>query len=226
MSSSLHPHVLSCIALAALAGCASESHRVRATESVESKGTPYAGPKCDLAVGKFANASTYMRGIFTDGTDQLGNQAKTILKTHLSQTGRFTLVDRDNMEEIERESRIRGEAPALRGAEVVVTGEVTEFGRSSTGDRQLFGIAGRGKTQTAYAKVSLNLVDVSTSQVVHSVQGGGEYSLSAREVLGTGGTAGYDSTLNGKVLDLAIRDAVNKLVRDLEAGVWTPAAKS
>ena len=37
-------------------------------------------------------------------------------------------------------------------------------------------------------------------------------------MLGTGGTQGYDSTLNGKVLNLSITDAVNKLVRDLEAG--------
>ena len=61
-----------------------------------------------------------------------------------------------------------------------------------------------------------------TSAVLHAVQGAGEYELSNREVLGTGGTSGYDSTLNGKVLDLAITDAVNRLVADLEAGAWKP----
>ena len=70
--------------------------------------------------------------------------------------------------------------------------------------------------------MSLNVVDVATSQVVYSVQGAGEYQLSNREILGTGSTAGYDATLNGKVLNLAILDAVNKLVRDLEAGQWNP----
>ena len=34
---------------------------------------------------------------------------------------------------------------------------------------------------------------------------------------------GYDSTLNGKVLDLAIREAVNRLVEGVEQGKWTPA---
>ncbi len=75
----------------------------------------------------------------------------------------------------------------------------------------------------AYAKVNLNVVNVLTSEVVYSTQGAGEYSLSNREVVGFGGTASYDSTLNGKVLDLAIREAVNNLVRGIEGGAWRPA---
>ena len=55
------------------------------------------------------------------------------------------------------------------------------------------------------------------------MQGAGEYSLSNREVIGFGGTASYDSTLNGKVLDLAIREAVNNLVAGIEAGSWRPS---
>jgi curli biogenesis system outer membrane secretion channel CsgG len=103
-----------------------------------------------------------------------------------------------------------------------VTGDVTEFGRKETGDRQLFGILGRGKTQVAYAKVNLNIVNISTSEVVYSTQGAGEYALSNREVIGFGGTASYDSTLNGKVLDLAMREAINRLVDGMNAGAWKP----
>lgn len=104
----------------------------------------------------------------------------------------------------------------------MVTGDVTEFGRKETGDQQFFGVLGRGKTQTAYAKVSLNVVDALTSEVVYSVQGAGEYALSNREVIGFGGTAGYDATLNGKVLDLAIREAVNRLTDGIDSGAWKP----
>ncbi len=68
------------------------------------------------------------------------------------------------------------------------------------------------------------VVDATTSEVVYSVSGAGEYSLSNREVIGFGGTAGYDSTLNGKVLDLAIREAVDRLVEGIEQGAWQPAA--
>lgn len=86
------------------------------------------------------------------------------------------------------------------------------------GDRQLFGIAGSSKTQVAYANVAVNVVNIVTSEVVYSAQGAGEYALSSREVIGFGGTSGYDSTLNGKVLDLAIREAVNRLVEAQERG--------
>ena len=85
---------------------------------------------------------------------------------------------------------------------------------------QLFGLLGRGKAQVAYAKVTLNIVNSVTSEVVFSSRGAGEFELSNREVLGFGGTAGYDSTLNGKVLDLAMREAVNNLVAAKDAGQW------
>ncbi|EOS93006.1 outer membrane lipoprotein [Erwinia tracheiphila PSU-1] len=81
---------------------------------------------------------------------------------------------------------------------------------------------GRGKTQVVYAKVSLNIVDVTTSEVVWSMQGAGEYTLSNREVVGFGGTDSYDPTLNAKVTDLAVREAVNHLVRGIESGAWRP----
>lgn len=205
-----------------LGGCATESSRTLEVPKVSSASTPYSGPRSPIAVGKFDNRSSYLRGIFSDGVDQLGGQAKTILVTHLQQTGRFNVLDRENMSEIGQEARIKGEAQTLKGADYVVTGDVTEFGRKEVGDRQFFGILGSGKEQVAYAKVNLNIVDVTTSEVVFSSQGSGEFSLENREVVGFGGTASYDSTLNGKVLDLAIREAVNTLVANIDSGVWKP----
>ena len=82
---------------------------------------------------------------------------------------------------------------------------------------------GGWQKQIAYVKVSLNIVNTLTSEVVFSAQGAGEYSMSEREVIGFGGTASYDSTLNGKVLDLAIREAVNALVSGIDTGAWRPA---
>jgi curli biogenesis system outer membrane secretion channel CsgG len=208
-----------------LAGCATESHRSLAVEQTQSAKTSYSGARSPIAVGKFDNRSSFMRGVFSDGVDRLGGQAKTILITHLQQTNRFTVLDRDNMEEAKREAGIRGEAQELKGAAYVVTGDVSEFGRKEVGDQQLFGILGRGKTQVAYAKVSLNIVDIRTNEVVYSAQGAGEYELSNREIVGFGGTAGYDSTLNGKVLDLAIREAVDRMAEAIDNGTWKPTGK-
>ncbi|HDR1022665.1 TPA: CsgG/HfaB family protein [Pasteurella multocida] len=207
----------------ALSGCATEGSRVIETPKVTSYGTAYHGQKSLIAVGKFDNKSSYQNGIFSDGVDRLGNQSKTILVAHLQQTGRFSVLERTNMAEIAAEAKIKGKKQNLKGATYVVTGDVTEFGRKTVGDHQLFGILGRGKQQVAYAKVTLNVVNVHTSEVVYSAQGAGEYNLSNREILGFGGTAGYDATLNGKVLDLAIREAVNHLVNGIESGQWKPS---
>ena len=211
------------LVLGLLSGCATEQSRTLEVAKVQSYQSSYSGARQPISVGKFDNRSSYMRGLFSDGVDRLGGQAKTILITHLQQSNRFNVLDRDNMEEIRQESAIAQKAQQLRGADFVVTGDVTEFGRKEVGDHQLFGILGRGKTQVAYAKVNLNIVNVRTSEVVFSSQGAGEYSLSNREVIGFGGTASYDSTLNGKVLDLAIREAVNNLVNGIDSGAWRPA---
>lgn len=206
-----------------LAGCASESSRSLEVAKVATYNTTYTGTKSAISIGKFDNRSSYMNGIFSDGVDRLGNQSKTILMTHLQQTGRFNVLDRANLSELKEEAGIKGQSQQLKGATYVITGDVTEFGRKEVGDRQLFGILGRGKTQVAYAKVNLNVVNVNTSEVVFSSQGAGEYELSNREIIGFGGTASYDSTLNGKVLDLAIREAVNNLVAGIESNAWQPS---
>ncbi|MCC8364898.1 MULTISPECIES: CsgG/HfaB family protein [Xenorhabdus] len=211
-----------CLASLMLAGCATESSSTLQVQKVSSYNTTYKGIRSPIAVGKFENRSSYQNGIFSDGIDRLGNQSKTILVTDLQQTGRFNVLERTNMAELQTEAGLQGKAQKLKGASYVITGAVTEFGRKEVGDHQLWGILGRGKSQIAYAKVMLNVVNVETSEVVFSSAGAGEYKLSNREIIGFGGTSGYDSTLNGKVLDLAIREAVNDLVSGIESGAWKP----
>src|SRR6266481_5642619 len=138
---------LALTAIAACAGCATESHRSLPTPQVASAGTAYQGPKSTLMVGKFDNRSSYLRGLFSDGVDRLGGQGKTILITDLQQTGRFVVMDRDNMDEIAREAALKGQPQKLKGADFAITGDVTEFGRKEVGDVELFGILGSGKNQ-------------------------------------------------------------------------------
>jgi curli biogenesis system outer membrane secretion channel CsgG len=202
-----------------ISSCATESHKSIAPEKPATASVRYVGVKQQVAIGQFDNRSTYMRGLFSDGVDRLGSQAKTILIAHLHESGRFDVLDRENMAQLAQESKYIGKDQKVAGADYVISGDVVEFGRKETGDAQLYGILGSGKKQVAYSKVTLNVVDVSTSKVVYSVSGAGEYALNNREVLGFGGTAGYDSTLNGKVLDLAIREAVDRLAEGIDNGV-------
>lgn len=211
---------LSAALLLAAVGCATESSRTVQVAKVQSAATPYSGTRLPVSIGKFDNRSNFMRGVFSDGVDRLGSQAKTTLVAHLQQSQRYAVLDRDNLAETGQEAKLLGTAQTLRGAPYVITGDISEFGRKEVGDMQLFGILGRGKKQVAYAKITLNVVNALTSDVVYSARGAGEYELSNREVLGFGGSSGYDATLNGKVLDLAMREAVDNLVAGQEAGQW------
>jgi curli biogenesis system outer membrane secretion channel CsgG len=214
---------LSLLSAALLSGCATESSRAIEAPQVRAASQPaYQGVRSPIAVGQFDNRSSYMNGIFSDGVDRLGNQSKTILITHLQQTNRINVLDRSNLKELQQEADFKHSQQNIKGATYIITGDITEFGRKEVGDQQLWGILGRGKTQVAYAKVNLNVVDVNTSEVVYSAQGAGEYQLSAREIIGFGGTSSYDSTLNGKVMDLAIREAVDHLVDGINNGAWRP----
>nr|WKF57917.1 Putative lipoprotein [Paraburkholderia busanensis] len=210
-------------AIVALSGCATESSRTLPIAPPVAVQRPAVNKPVQISVGKFDNRSSYMRGIFSDGIDRLGGQSRTILITSLQQSGRFNVLDRDNLDEIRQEAGFAKKAQTIKGANYVITGDVTEFGRKEVGDHQLFGILGSGRNQVAYAKVSLNVVDTTTSEVVASSQGAGEFSLSNREIIGFGGTASYDSTLNGKVLELAIQEAVNHLGDQVDAGALKPA---
>ena len=206
-----------------LTGCATQqSSRVIESPKVESYNTAYNGVKSKVVVGKFVNRSSFQNGIFSNGTDRLGSQAKTILMSHLQQTNRFAVLDRDNMQMLSEETGYAGKEQSIAGGRYLITGDVTEFGRKTEGDRQLFGLLGKGKSQIAYSRVTLNIVDTQTTEVVYSVNGAGEYSLSEREVVGFGSTAGYDATLNGKVLELSIREAINNLVKGIESGQFQP----
>ena len=214
---------VACLAAAVLlSACATESSRSLEVAKVASYNTQYHGVRAPISIGSFDNRSSFQKGVFSDGEDRLGSQAKTILATHLQQTNRFNVLNRTDLSALKQEAGISGKAQNLKGARYVITGDVTEFGRKDVGDHQLFGILGRGKSQIAYAKVALNVVNVETSEIVYSSQGAGEFSLSNREIVGFGGTSGYNATLNGKVLDLAIREAVNGLVQGIDSGAWQP----
>lgn len=204
------------ITLLLVSGCATETSRSIDVTPVHTYAA-YTGAVTSIAIGKFDNLSNFQRGIFSDGEDRLGNQAKTILTAQLQQTGYFNVLDRVNLSEMKQEAAFKGDNKLnIKGANYIVTGDITEFGRKEIGDRELFGIFGRGKKQIAYAKTTLNIVNSDTSEIVCSAQGAGEYQLSNREILGFGGTASYDSTLNGKVLDLSISNVVNQLITHIQ----------
>ncbi len=200
-----------------ITGCTpTEVSRRIETQDTEISSHRYYGPKADVALGKVINRSAYLTGIFSDGNDRLGAQATQMLVMHLDRSGRFNVLDRQNLDESQREANFRNTKHRVQGAKYLITGVVTEFGRKETGSVGLGGLISRSKQQILYAKVSLSVLDPVSSKVLGSYAGAGEYALKSKEVLGFGSRAGYDGTLADKVLDLAMREAVDKLAADYE----------
>ena len=173
-----------------------------------------------VAVSRFTNESVYGSGLFTDQSgDRIGKQAADLLSRHLLATQHFNVVERQDIGKLKSEAELMGIDPAefkknLTGVDALIMGSVVELGRDTTGGVWL---VGKEKTQRARARVVLRLVDPKTGQVFYSQEGSGEASISSSSTLGFGGTAGFDSTLEGKAIDAAIVNMINNVVATLEA---------
>jgi curli biogenesis system outer membrane secretion channel CsgG len=210
-----------CVAFA-LTGCVARA----VNEGVQDRGTQVvaaplpAGERMTIAIARFTNESTYGSGLFTDASgDRLGKQAADLLARHLMATQRFTVAERQDLGRLRAEAELMGLSEEqfrknLMGVEALILGSVAELGRDTTGGIWLLG---KEKTQRARARVVLRLVDPKTGQVFYTQEGSGEATLSASSTLGFGGTAGFDSTLEGKAIDAAIVNMMNNIVKTLDA---------
>jgi hypothetical protein len=103
------------------------------------------------------------------------------------------------------------------GADYLIIGSVTEFGRKNVGDQNAFS---RSKTQTVNAGVSLRLVDVSTGEIIYSEEGKGEASAIAKTTMGLGETADFDATLSDKAISVAISKLVENIINNCINRPW------
>ena len=208
----------------ALCGCAAtESSHSSCTTQVLATGA-HSRQKLAVSIGAFENHSDFMRGVFFNGIDRLGIQARTSLAAQLAEPGRFFILDRDHGEPTTLDAALQHKPQPLMGADFVVTGDVTSFGLKDVGEAQFFGSFGQSRSQSADAAMTLTIIDSLASKVVYSATGAGEVALTSRDVLGFKRAAGYDSTLNGKVLELAMGEAVSNLIADEDAGLWDSGA--
>jgi curli biogenesis system outer membrane secretion channel CsgG len=173
-----------------------------------------------IAVGRFTNESTYGAGLFTDQSgDRLGKQASDLLTNHLVETQRFVVIERPDLGRLQAEAKLMGLSEEdfrknLTGVDALILGSVAELGRETTGSSWFIG---RSKQQRARARVVLRLADPRTGEVFYTQEGSGEATIKASSTLGFGGSAGWDSTLDGKAIDAAIVNMMNNVVRTLDA---------
>lgn len=174
--------------------------------------------KRKVAIARFTNETKYGQGFFHDeNEDRLGKQAMDIFSAKLTATDKFIMLERADLAHLNKEKQMANLTELNIPADYLILGSVSEFGRKTTSD---VGVFSRTKTQTAYAKVYVRLVDVRTGQIIYSEEGAGEASSEAGTVLGVGSNADYDATLNDKVISAAIGKLVNNIYEKLLDKPW------
>ncbi len=175
--------------------------------------------KRKVAIARFSNETQYAKGIFYDkANDPMGKQAVDILSTKLASTNKFILLERQDMDKILEEMKIAGNEGVQKvGADYLIIGSITEFGRKNVGDVNAFS---RSKTQTVQAGVSIRLVDVSTGQIIYSEEAKGEAETTNKTVMGLGERTDYDATLSDKAISAAISKLVENIINNCMDRPW------
>ena len=132
--------------------------------------------KRKVAIGRFSNETQYAKGIFYDKeNDPMGKQALDILSAKLAASGKFLLLERSDLASLLEEAK-KGEGDlSTIGADYMIIGSVTEFGRKNVGKSGAFTST---KQQVVEAAVSIRLVEVATGLIIYSDKPWRTYFLS------------------------------------------------
>lgn len=171
--------------------------------------------KRKVAIGRFSNETQYAKGIFYNkDNDPMRKQAADILASKLAASEKFILLERDDLELLLAEN-----SPSLDkiGADYLILGSITEYGRKAIGEQRLFSST---KTQTVEAGVSLRLVETSTGLIIYSDEAKGYAETSSKQTMGMGGTAGFDATLSDKAISAAMSQLVENIVNKCMDKPW------
>jgi len=176
------------------------------------------GLKRKVAIARFTNETRYGQSFFIDKDDnRIGKQAVDILSAKLLETEKFILLERADLDKINKELAIGNMQPLKNMADYVIVGSITEFGRKEVSD---VGVFSRVKKQVVFCKVHVRLVDVYTGQLIYSEDGEGNAFSEAGTVFGVGARAGYDSSLNDKAIESAISNLSSNIIEKLLDKPW------
>src|SRR5574344_1060813 len=194
----------------------------RKTEIVETPTTKLQNEgmvlKRKVAIGRFSNETQYAKGIFYDKeNDPMGKQALDILSAKLAASGKFLLLERSDLASLLEECKKGESISSAVGADYMIIGSITEFGRKNTGKN---GVFTSQKTQTVEATVSVRLVDVSTGLIIYSDEAKGSAELTTKTTMGVGGQSSYDATLSDKAISEAIGQLVENIINKCTNSPW------
>ena len=171
--------------------------------------------KRKVAIGRFSNETQYAKGLFYDKeNDPMRKQSLDILSSKLAASGKFILLEREDLDILVNEA---GADMNKIGADYIILGSITEFGRKTEGEQKVFSST---KTQTVEAGVSIRLVEASTGLIIYSDEAKGFAETSTKQTMGLGGSAGYDATLSDKAISAALSQLVENIINKCMDKPW------
>lgn len=164
-----------------------------------------------VAVMDFDNKSQH-------GGWRLGYGASDILTTEMVKTGKFKMMERENLRSVLEEQNLGKSgridpATAARigkiiGVEYIITGAVTEYGQSRAGG----GGGGVNIGKKGYhATVDIRIVDAETSEIVFADSSSHSKSTMSVKVFGFGGGEKFNTKRATEVMRVAIQQLAAKI---------------
>jgi curli biogenesis system outer membrane secretion channel CsgG len=212
--------IILCLTLFSFCAFAQAQRKTKIVEPVIQE-NPDAGSKVikrKVAIGRFSNETQYAKGIFYDKeNDPMGKQALDILSAKLAASGKFLLLERSDLASLLEEAKKSDNGLATIGADYMIIGSITEYGRKNVGKSGVFSTT---KSQIVEAAVAVRLVDVSTGLIIYSDEGKGSAELTTRTTMGVGGKADFDATLSDKAISEAIGQLVENIINKCTDKPW------
>jgi curli biogenesis system outer membrane secretion channel CsgG len=179
----------------------------------------YVGPKKKLAITKFENATRF-------GKRRLGDHISDVLATELGKTGRFILLDRENVDKIleqlsfSQAGLTEGELEQIQliDADFLLTGTVTHYSVTTSGSKSIFK---KSKTQTAEVAADVRMINVRTGEIILSESGRSIAERKYEEVLGVGESGGYDESLEMDAFRAAVIKLTENIIPAIDEIPWT-----
>src|SRR6516162_9296476 len=196
----------------------------------------------------YGTVRSYVSSIF--GSDQdVGKGISDLLVQKLVQDGKYSVIERNALDKILAEQNLSNSDRAdtttaakigkVLGVDAIIIGSITQFGRDDQhtnvggGGYGLgkFGLGGVGMGKAkAVVAITARVVNVSTGEILASVQGQGESTRSSTSLLGAGGgwTGGGGGSLDmgsSNFANTILGEATHKAVDDVGAKLDDEAEK-
>jgi len=192
----------------------------------------FAAPKKTIAVSDFENKSGWR------GSWELGQGMQEMMATALINTGKFTVLERQDLDAIMQEQDLGASGRSAEGsaaaigklgrAQILIAGAVTEFEDKKEGQSGGFGAFGvrvGGSTSQAHVGLNIRVFDTTTGEVLDSIRVTGSasssgFKISAGHPFGGSDFGSFQKTPIGEATQQAINDAAQRISARLNDVPW------